>query len=133
MLINSVGTVLSPQRFTDEIFTKIDTLNSAACQDDFANYVKETALNVVVEKHEVLLVEYANKYGRKILGSHVVVDGPVKGLKWCVLVEMGEKEALSNFDNILLEATVLSLIVIIVFTSVFIFIFDFFFGKLFKS
>ena len=133
ILIDDNGTVLSPQRFTEEIFTKIDNSNVAGCKDDFKNYVIETPTSLTVESHDFSLVEYINKYGRDILGAHVVVEGPIKGLKWCVLVEVGKEEALSNFNKKLSEAMISSVIIIIAFTCIFIFTFDFFFIKLFKA
>jgi len=86
---------------------------------------------LIVNNHPVSLVEYANKYGRSILGAHVVVEGPTKELKWCVLVEIGKDEALSNFNQDLLKAMILSLIVMIIFTCIFILSFELFFKKLF--
>jgi len=132
-LVDINGIVLSPQRFNNEILTKINNPNVVACRENFERYVKETPTSLIVEKHDVSVVEYTNKFGRRILGAHAVIEGPTKGLKWCVLVEIGREEALGDFNKNLLKAAILSLIVIIVFVCIFIFTFDFFFQKLFKA
>ena len=133
ILVSSEGLVLSPQRFTNDIFIKMDNSNITGCKDDFDKYVIETPTSLTVDKHDFSIAEYTNKYGRSILGAHVVVAGPTKGLKWCVLVEIGKDEALANFNKDLLEAMILSLIVMIIFTCIFILAFELFFRKLFKS
>lgn len=133
ILIDKDGTILSPQRFTDEIFIKTDDLNAAGCKDDFDKYVVETPTSLTVDKPNFSIAEYTNKFGRSILGAHVVVEGPTKGLKWCVLVEIGKEEALSNFNKDLSEAAIFSLIIIIALACIFIFTFDLFFKKLFKN
>jgi hypothetical protein len=93
ILIDADEIILSPQRFTDEIFIKTDTLNAAGCKDEFDKYVVETPTSLTVDKHNFSIAEYTNKFGRRILGAHVAVEGPTKGLKWCVLVEIGKEEA----------------------------------------
>jgi len=133
ILIDANESILSPQRFTDEMFIKTDSPNAAGCKDDFDNYVVETPTSLTVDKHNFSIAEYINKFGRSILGAHVVVEGPTKGLKWCVLVEIGKEEALSNFNKDLSEAAIFSLIIIIALACIFIFTFDLFFKKLFKN
>jgi hypothetical protein len=133
ILVDADETALSPRRFSDKILAKIDNPNALACKDDFSKYVKETSTILTVSKHDTSIVEFNNEFGRSILGAHAVVQGPTKGLKWCVLVEMGKQEALESLNRNLLEAAILSLIVIIIFTSVFVFVFDFFFRDLLKS
>jgi hypothetical protein len=133
ILINSDGLVLSPQRFTNDIFININNPNVLGCSEDFSKYVRETPTSLMIEGHNFLLAEYTNEYGKDMLGAHVVVEGPTKGLKWCVLLEISREEALSKFNKSMLEAMIFSLIIIISFTCVFIFTFDFFFQKLFKN
>jgi len=133
ILIDTNGTVLSPQRFTGETFTKMDNSNVSGCRDDFDKYVVETPTSLIVNKHDVPVAEYTNKFGRGILGAHVVVEGLTKGLKWCVLLEIGEQEAFSSLNQNLLEALIFSLVIVIILICIFIFTFDFFFRKLFKN
>jgi hypothetical protein len=132
ILINNEGKLLSPRRFDGRILTNIKTPDANECKIDFANRLEASPANVSISQHDSPLLKFKNEFGREILGAHAEVQGPVKGVKWCVLVEMSQKEALNSLDSELMKAAISSLVVLICLMIVFIVVYDFCFRKLLK-
>jgi hypothetical protein len=127
-LVRSDGTLLSPRRFESQQFVDLSGRPDVqGCAEDFNTYVVETATGPVVETHDKILSVFNNEYGRSILGARAVMQGGVKNLRWCVVVEMGEQEGLSSLNAELVKAAVSAAIIVAGLMIIFIYVFDFIF------
>ncbi|MBA7666885.1 Sensor histidine kinase RcsC [subsurface metagenome] len=87
-LINRDNFMITPSRFVDDAFLgkKIDTLESTKWL--------ELTEEEKTEREEVAV--YEGYYGKMVIGTHC----RIKGVDWCLLAEMSEKEALAPVNKL---------------------------------
>jgi C4-dicarboxylate-specific signal transduction histidine kinase len=133
-LVNSDGELLSPRRFTDLNFVVADDPDAAACATDFARYATEgSGGTVAAQSYTGTMYQFNNQFGRSILGVDSIVEGPVAGMRWCVVAEIGQNEIQAPLQDQLLKAALVALIVLMLLICIFISIFNFFFKKLWEK
>ena len=130
MVINSQGELLSPRRFTNELFTIMDTPDADKCINDFADNTIETAEGVEVRERDNSPIMFTNKAGRTIIAATSIVEGAVGKIKWCVSVEMGEDEIRAPLRARFIKTTASAIISLVILIVALTKVFDYFFYRL---
>jgi hypothetical protein len=121
-LVNADKKLLSPRRFSDEVFIdESDDPEVVACADDFAQEVHKTSS----------MLHFANQSGRDTLSVHTLLS--LSGVRWCVVAEMSEQEAVKPLSTQLLKATLVVAVVLVLLMTLFLFVFDYFFSLLVRE
>lgn len=113
-LINEESYAITPLLFTEDAILKqkIDNAGSRDCLKDLKKYYIEKESEV--EKHEEEVKPYLDYRGKKVIGTHAYVAE----MKWCLMAEIDEEEALSPLRWIFWIAIGLSLFLFITIYSI---------------
>ncbi len=121
-LINKDGYMITPSRFIPEKATfleqKVDTVNSRDCLSMVGMNTTEHV------EHEPVDV-FEDYRGKEVLGTHVYIPE----MKWCLLAEIDETEALGELKIQLVKSALMSLIIMVLF----IFLANYFIRKIVKQ
>ncbi|MFA5128318.1 MAG: cache domain-containing protein [Patescibacteria group bacterium] len=129
-LVNGDGLLLSPRRFDEQKFIDLSgRADVKDCLNDINYFAAAAEAGRSTNAGRDVLNVFENEYGRTIFGSHAAVRGIIKNLHWCVVVEMGEKEAMSFLNEDLIKAAVSAATVVAVLMAVFVAVFGFIFNK----
>lgn len=123
-LINKDGFMITPSRFFPEEQTflkqQVDTISSRNCfihthefgeEDHFGHEEQEE-----LEHEEIQIFE--NYRGARVLGTHVYIPK----MQWCLLAEIGEREAIGLLRDELLKSALFILIITTIIMGIFIMI-----------
>ncbi len=128
-LINKDGYMITPSRFLPEEYTflklEVDTVNSRVCFRHYEKFIVEEK----IKEHEEGVEVFLDYRGVKVLGTHAYVSE----MKWCLLAEIDETEALGELRNKLLKTMFISLIGILVIIGVFILLSGYLIKKIVKE
>lgn len=130
-LINKDGYMISHSRFLSEEHTflklKVDTENSRACFEALAKYYRKDLKEV--EEHEEKILVFEDYREINVLGTHAHISE----MRWCLLAEIGEAEALGELRDKLLKTAFIVLIGIVVVMGVFILLSGYLIEKIIKE
>jgi len=109
-LINKDRYMITPSRFREDTFLKekIDTLPANLC-------IEEHVLGEFDAEMEEHLEVYLDYRGKKVLGIHHFIPK----MNWCLLVEIDEEEAFGAARNKLIQTSLIIILIITVFVSLF--------------
>ncbi len=118
-LVNRNDYMLTSSRFLEDTFLKqkIGTLALRHCFEEHA------------QKEHLMARVYEDYRGKTVLGSHVGIPE----MRWCLVAEIDEAEAIGKLNNELLKSALIILIIISVIMIFFIFLSDYFIRGIVKQ